>query len=78
MHHKVVIFFDDMDEVLDVQERTSVRNDIENIAAQYKELKCVVTSRFESYDEVNFNEQRFEVFEVNDFDDSQVEDYVQK
>lgn len=77
-HHKAVIFFDGMDEVLDVHERISVRNDIENISELYKNLKCVVTSRFESYDEVNLKEQQFEVFEVNDFDDNQVKDYVQR
>ncbi|QUL53407.1 NACHT domain-containing protein [Paenibacillus tritici] len=76
--YKVIIFFDGMDEVLDVQDRISIRNDIENIAAQYKDLKCVVTSRFESYDEVYFDPQQFELFEVNDFDDEQVKEFVHK
>lgn len=77
-NHQVIIFFDGMDEILDVQERISVRNDIENIVNQYKSLKCIVTSRFESYDEVFFNEQQFDLFEVNDFDDEQIKEFVHK
>lgn len=78
MEYDTLLFFDGMDEVLDVQERIGVRNDIENFMEAFKRARVVVTSRYESYDAVSFDKSLFEVYEVNDFDDAQIVDYVNR
>ncbi|WP_210490656.1 SMEK domain-containing protein [Rufibacter aurantiacus] len=71
-----LVFFDGLDEIFDIQERISVRNDIENFVKSYQESKVLVTSRFESYEEVNLDGKQFSSLVVNNFNDSQVEKYV--
>ncbi|MGY3214273.1 SMEK domain-containing protein [Mucilaginibacter sp. HD30] len=71
-----LIFFDGIDEIFDIQERINVRNDIENFASTYPDTRIVVTSRFESYEEVSFKD--FYELEVKDFNQDQLESYVQK
>lgn len=73
-----IIFFDGLDEIFDVHERLQVRNDIENFLKNYPNIKGIVTSRFESYQEVSMDSKKFRTVVVKDFSDSQVEDYVKK
>lgn len=77
-HNKTTIFFDGLDEVFDIQQRLSVRNDIQNFIRAFEKVKCVVTSRFESYTEVSLSEKSFLQLEVQNFNNTQIEDYVQK
>lgn len=78
MEYDTLLFFDGMDEVLDVYERFEVRNDIENFIEAFNRVRVVVTSRYESYNDVSFDKVSFEVYEVNDFDDTQIVDYVNR
>ncbi|MCR8561606.1 SMEK domain-containing protein [Mucilaginibacter sp. BJC16-A38] len=71
-----LIFFDGIDEIFDIQERINVRNDIENFASTYPDARIVVTSRFESYEEVAFKD--FHELEVKNFNQEQLTSYVQK
>ncbi|WPU99191.1 SMEK domain-containing protein [Mucilaginibacter sp. cycad4] len=71
-----LIFFDGIDEIFDVQDRINVRNDIENFTATYPDAFVIVTSRYESYEEVSFN--NFYELEVKNFNQEQLEDYVGK
>ncbi|WP_343670066.1 SMEK domain-containing protein [Chitinophaga sp.] len=74
--YKTLVFFDGLDEIFDVHERIDIRNDIEIFTKQYENSRTVVTSRFESYEEVKLNEKIYHTYEILDFDDDQVKDYV--
>ncbi|WP_407545265.1 NACHT domain-containing protein [Priestia sp. HNGD-A6] len=76
--YKTIIFFDGLDEILDVHERIEVRNDIENFLANNINVFGLVTSRYESYEEVYFKKSNFKVLEVSDFSNSQINAYVNK
>lgn len=71
-----IIFFDGIDEIFDIQERINVRNDIENFALTYPDAKILVSSRYESYEEVSF--EKFYTLEVRNFNQDQLENYVRK
>lgn len=73
-----IFFFDGLDEIFDIQERLEVRNDIETFIKTYKLLRSVVTSRYESYEEVSLTEELYTKLELLDFDEIQVEEYVKK
>lgn len=78
LNYETLIFFDGLDEVLDTSERIQVRNDIENFTRNHPYVKSIVTSRYESYDEVFFRDDDYVVYEVNDFDDDQMNEYINK
>ena len=71
-----LICFDGMDEIFDVHERISVRDDIEVFSKKYPKIKILVTSRFESNSEVHFDESVFSTYEVNGFDKNQIDKYI--
>lgn len=73
-----LLFFDGLDEIFDIQERLEVRNDIETFVKNYDKIKSVVTSRYESYEEVTLSDKLFSKYELLDFNDAQVEEYVDK
>ncbi|MEK6744916.1 MAG: NACHT domain-containing protein [Nitrospirota bacterium] len=77
-NYLTLIFFDALDEILDIQERLNIRNDIENFIKIHSKVRAIVTSRYESYEEVYFKENEFTVYEVQNFNDSQIEEYVNK
>ncbi len=73
-----LIFFDGLDEIFDIHERLAVRNDIEMFVKSFAKVRSIVTSRFESYEEVNLSEKLFSSYEILDFNETQVEEYVKK
>ncbi len=73
-----LFFFDGLDEIFDIQERLDVRNDIEAFIGNYNKVKAVVTSRYESYEEVSLSEKLFTKFELLDFNEDQVYEYVNR
>ena len=73
-----VIFFDGLDEVIDPIERAQVRNEIENFCRNTPRARVIVTCRPEAYSDVPFKEREFEVFDVEDFADNQILEYVNK
>lgn len=75
---KVLLFWDGLDEIFDIQERTEVRNIIEGFAKSNKNSVNIVTSRFESYSEVSLDNSQFEVVELQPFDNSQRSAYINK
>lgn len=73
-----LIFFDGLDEIFDIHERVTVRNDIESFLALHSKVRSIVTSRFESYEEVSMSSKIFAKYEILDFNDNQVAEYVEK
>jgi|GEM_PF-2684514 len=77
-NNDTIVFFDGLDEIFDIQERVEVRNIIENFTKKYKKSSSIVTSRFESYEEVGLSSKLFQEIEILDFEESQILDYVKK
>ncbi len=75
---RTIVFFDGLDEIFDVQERTEVRNQIENFTKKYEKSISIVTSRFESFEEVSFDSSLFDIVEIVDFNAQQITEYVIK
>lgn len=73
-----LVFFDAMDEIFDVHERIAVRNDIENFTEKYPRVRVVVTSRYESYDEVSLSPLIFSIYKLSNFAGFEIEQYVDK
>jgi hypothetical protein len=73
-----VFFFDGLDEVINPTERAQVRNEIENFARNTPRARVIVTCRPEAYSDIPFEERNFEAFEVEDFSDEQIKDYVRR
>lgn len=76
--HETLVFFDGLDEIFDIHERIEVRDLIENFTNKYDKSISIVTSRFESYEEVSFPTITFDTIEILDFDEGQIHDYVHK
>lgn len=76
--HKTIVFFDGLDEIFDIQERIEVRDIIENFTNKHDKSISIVTSRFESFEEVNLSTNVFDIFEILDFNIDQVIKYVNK
>ncbi|MCK9392299.1 MAG: NACHT domain-containing protein [Syntrophales bacterium] len=69
-------FFDGLDEVVDPVQRANVRNDIENFSRNTPRARVIVTCRPEAFADVPFKEREFELFEVENFSDPQITEYV--
>ncbi|OIN58642.1 SMEK domain-containing protein [Arsenicibacter rosenii] len=74
----VSIFFDGMDEIFDVSDRVSIRDEITILIKRYTKCPVVVTSRFESNAEVTFEKDDFNVFEIQGFDKVKINEYIDK
>lgn len=77
-HQQVLLFFDGLDEIFDIQQRINVRNDIESLVKLYPYMRTVVTSRFESYSEVSLDKKLFNTLEVKNFSNAEIHEYVKK
>jgi GTPase SAR1 family protein len=75
---KCIIFFDGLDEIFDISDKIETKNDIENFDNGYPGIKIIVTSRVIGYEEAKFNEGKFSELSIQNFDNSQVVDYVTK
>ncbi len=76
--NNTIVFFDGLDEIFDIQERVEVRNIIENFTKKYEKSTSIVTSRFESYEEVSLSSKLFKEIEILDFEENQILEYVNK
>ena len=77
-HYETFVFFDGLDEVADPVQRTDVRNDIENFTRNTPRARVIVTCRPEAFTDVPLKERDFELFEVQNFSDSQIAEYVDR
>jgi len=75
---KSLIFFDGLDEVFDIKDKIDIKNDIENIHNKYKKLRSITTSRLIGYDEASLNKEKFRGFIIENFEDEQIVEYVNK
>ncbi|WP_148562441.1 NACHT domain-containing protein [Spirosoma radiotolerans] len=76
LNEKVIVFFDGLDEIFDLNEKYNVKNDIVNFTNTYKN-KAIVTSRIVGYEDAKLDNSYLE-FEMEDFNDDQITEYVDK
>jgi hypothetical protein len=77
-NYETFVFFDGLDEVVDPVHRANVRNDIENFTRNNPRARVIITCRPEAFADVPLKERDFEFFEVENFSDSQISEYVSK
>ena len=73
-----MLLLDGLDEVADEAERVHVSRIVEHLVSQYKELRCVVTSRTRGYSGSARLERDFQVFSIRPMDPEQVTRFVQR
>ncbi|MGP4072889.1 NACHT domain-containing protein [Piscibacillus sp. B03] len=73
-----LIIFDGLDEIFDIQDKVEVKGDIENFLSKYTNCKGLVTSRYIGYDEAKLDPKLFMEFEILNFNETQIEEYVNK
>lgn len=72
---RAVVFFDGLDEILDLESRSHIVAKIEKFARGFPAAALVVTSRHVGYDRVPVD-SKFEHFQLEPFDEVQVEQYA--
>ncbi|MCT4477713.1 NACHT domain-containing protein [Peribacillus frigoritolerans] len=75
---KSLVIFDGLDEIFNIHNKIEVKNDIENFLSSYKKCKGVITSRHIGYEEAKLEEESFTEYNMLDFDDDQIEEYVNR
>lgn len=78
IHGMALVIFDGLDELLDTSYRQQIRDDVESFCNLYPSTPILVTSREVGYEQAPLDKKMFEVFRLADFDDEQIQEYVQK
>lgn len=72
------VVLDGLDELLDTTRRVELVDRIDNFARRYPLADIVVTSRRVGYRQAPVSDELFDVYELEGFDDDQVEEYARK
>jgi hypothetical protein len=75
---RAVVVFDGLDELLETHERRAIRDDVDAFAVVYPSTAILVTSRERGYWEAPLDADLFRVARILDFDNAQIEAYVNK
>ncbi len=76
--NRVLLLLDGLDEVFDPNEREQVMNDIHRFSNEYKHTRIIVTSRVVGYKAQRLRDAEFQDFMLQDLDDKQIEDFLQR
>lgn len=74
----ILMIFDGLDELLNAGFREKMVKEIELFCTLYPSVPVIVTSRRVGYEEAALREDMFEIYEMTSFDESQIQEYVQK
>lgn len=77
-NEKTLFLFDGLDEIFNPIEKFEIKNDIENFHKIYNKALSLTTSRIEGYDEAVFDPEIFNEFVIENFDDEQIEEYLNR
>lgn len=75
--YPTLFFFDGLDEIFDLSNKDEVRLNIEQFTQTYPNVRSVVTSRIDGYNEAKLSDEYSE-FKIIDFSPDQVKDYLDK
>jgi hypothetical protein len=75
---RILVIFDGLDELLDTSYRREISADVESFLTLYPATAALVTSREVGYDQAPLDRKRFTPYRINEFDESQVQEYARK
>lgn len=78
LKEKSILFFDGLDEIFNVADKINVKNDIENFHNLFPNIRSIVTSRYDGYNEAKLDESKFCELNILSFNQDQVKEYVSK
>lgn len=73
-----IIFFDGLDEIFKIEDKIEIKNDIENFHNSFPLTKSLTTSRIIGYEEAKLNDNEFCEFNIENFDDHQIIEYLNR
>lgn len=73
-----VVVFDGVDEVTDIVKRRELTRSIEQFSRRFPLVQVLATTRKVGYSRAVFDDSRFSLFELEEFDDAQFREYVCK
>ncbi|MGD1714604.1 HEAT repeat domain-containing protein [Dapis sp. BLCC M172] len=76
--NEAIVMFDGLDEVFDPVKREEIITDIHRFTNDYKNVRVIVTSRVIGYQPQKFRDAEFDHFMLQDLEDEQVEDFIQR
>lgn len=74
----IIMFFDGLDEIFNVNDKIQVKNDIENFHNKFSKIRSITTSRFIGYNEAKLDDRNFCELNILSFNQEQIIDYVTK
>ncbi|TCO61077.1 NACHT domain-containing protein [Actinocrispum wychmicini] len=74
----VYVIFDGVDEIIDLSRRRQFIRQIEAFSRRFPYAPMLATARRVGYARAKFDDQSFQVFELDEFSDEQVFEYVQR
>ncbi|NCS77524.1 MAG: DUF1257 domain-containing protein [Microcystis aeruginosa K13-07] len=75
---QALVLFDGLDEVFNPQLREEIVTDIKRFSIEYPQVQIIVTSRWLGYKAEELNHAGFEHFMIQDLDQNQIEDFIQR
>ncbi|MEL0659155.1 NACHT domain-containing protein [Psychromonas arctica] len=75
-HTQTVFLFDGLDEIFDISQKENTVNVIKNFCNSYPKVKCIVTSRFIGFNDVEFDKEYFDKLSILPFIEPQVEEFI--
>jgi len=75
---RATVIFDGLDELLNTSERKEIKDDVESFSRRYPNTSILVTSRKIGYDEAPLDDKIFSTYQLGEFDDEDIEEYVNK
>jgi predicted NACHT family NTPase len=73
-----LVMFDGLDEVFKPEQREDIINDIIRFTDEYPNVQVIVTSRVIGYKDERFRNSEFRHFMLQDFDDEQIQDFINR
>jgi predicted NACHT family NTPase len=73
-----LVMFDGLDEVFDPAQREDIINDIIRFTDEYPDIQVIVTSRVIGYKDERFRNSEFRQLMLQDFDDEQIQDFINR
>ncbi len=77
-HARVILLLDGLDEVFDMKLRAEVVDDIQRFSSKFPHLHILVTSRVVGYQAQRLRDAEFRHFMLQDLDDTQITDFLQR
>lgn len=75
-HSDTLFLFDGLDEIFEISQKEKTANDIKNFCTSNPKVKCIVTSRFIGFNDVEFDKKYFDKLSILPFTANQVNEFI--